>query len=903
MCPGERRMPDPDAVLFQQDVLAELDTLYPHQMRTAIDHASPAPPADPLTQGPLPASPLPSSNGNTRVPFPSFEEWKIKQQEKAGDHGEQQMRKPKRKPSPGSHLGRQTIDSVDGDFSDDRRPNNTYDEDEYIAPQPSKGKNDNRLARVPLKPLKERFNYAWTICAATVRDVNKEARGAQSILYESKDQYLLNRCSADKFVVIHLCDEILIDTIVLANYEFFSSTFKDFRVYVANTYPTTDWKLLGQWQAHNARDLQIFHVQNRIGWFEYMKIEFLTHYGNEYYCPLSLVRVHGMTEMEYWYAVESHEGAADGEIESEQAKGLWPADVREEIIQPQMVTNTSEWFPIAMPEDDPDQDRYIESDEDDNNGALENLDQPVPSRPQDVVLPNDPPLSDTIHQPPSPPPDAIDHAVDPDHATKGADTATPQATLVDAADPLDAETPSLLIASTSIARHDQVESALPSSAGDQVSQLGQVGDGWAGDTDPTPGTGLPLADATPSTIDIPSPDATGPEASASVFPQASSTDTPNLTEHAPAEPGDWPEQVGPPSIGSSHFLDNSTLMDAPNGMVHQQPPTNNTQQPSAKPDSAEDGRPVKPAEDQSRPNKPKESTQESIYKIIMKRLSALEQNATLSTQYLDAQNHMLNDMFTEIEKRHQEQLMVVLERLNETASSRIDSIKRRYELSYEDLKTQMDSNLQEMAAKISILTDQISFERRLAVTQWIIVIMLVVGMALSRGTLTTLSPVMLAQAMERKRRELASKKKDLDSAAAAVAAAEPRIKLDMDGKKAAALEALRLHLVHRANLSPSPKLKPSLTSSDTTASTSSRPTSTPILDPPQKANRQRRRSSPASHDPQLTSSTTSSHTTTTSAQPRRPYRRSISLQDATNTHDDVDPATKRPNLSLDTNDS
>jgi hypothetical protein len=76
-------------------------------------------------------------------------------------------------------------------------------------------------------------------------------------LFESKDQYLLNKCSADKFVIINLCEEILIDTIVLANFEFFSSTFKDFRVYVANTYPTKDWQLLGQWQAKNTRDLQV----------------------------------------------------------------------------------------------------------------------------------------------------------------------------------------------------------------------------------------------------------------------------------------------------------------------------------------------------------------------------------------------------------------------------------------------------------------------------------------------------------------------------------------------------------------------------------------------------------------------------------------------------------------------
>jgi hypothetical protein len=208
------------------------------------------------------------------VTIPSFEEWKkrIRQTEETDD-----TPRPKRKSTRGAaNQGRQTIDSVDGGFSDDvgsvfdsSDPNgpvstseNTYEEGEYIAPQKQqqrRSSNKKHFAQVPLKSLKERFNYAWTICAATVRDVNKEARGAQSILFESKDQYLLNKCSADKFVIINLCEEILIDTIVLANFEFFSSTFKDFRVYVANTYPTKDWQLLGQWQAKNTRDLQVRH--------------------------------------------------------------------------------------------------------------------------------------------------------------------------------------------------------------------------------------------------------------------------------------------------------------------------------------------------------------------------------------------------------------------------------------------------------------------------------------------------------------------------------------------------------------------------------------------------------------------------------------------------------------------
>lgn len=168
----------------------------------------------------------------------------------------------------------QMIDSLDGGIDDlgsmfeltgQHPPANVYHEDEYIEPSKTGGPMPSgtpepkrrQFADVPVKSLKERFNYASIDCAAMVRGANKEAKGAQSILYESKDQYMLNKCAADKYVIINLCEAVLIDTIVMANFEFFSSTFSDFRVYVADRYPTKEWKLLGQWQARNTRDLQV----------------------------------------------------------------------------------------------------------------------------------------------------------------------------------------------------------------------------------------------------------------------------------------------------------------------------------------------------------------------------------------------------------------------------------------------------------------------------------------------------------------------------------------------------------------------------------------------------------------------------------------------------------------------
>lgn len=509
---------------------------------------------------PIEDAPVSDTNNTTvsHKPLVSFEEWqkRILQNEKKHN---------KRKSSSSDEKPKQILDSVDGGFSDDfgsmlegfmgsnnKKTPNVYTEGEYISPTYA---SDNKKKDVPSKSLKERFNYASIDCAATVRKVNKQAKGAQSILYESKDQYLLNKCSADKFVIINLCEQIVVDTIVMANFEFFSSTFKDFKVYASSKYPTEDWKLLGQWQARNTRDLQVFRVPDS-GFVEYIKIEFLTHYGREYYCPLSLVRVHGMTMMEYYTTVESQD--QDPKVEH-----LWPAEVREQIIQPQFdVTNTSESFPIKI---------EVEEEEADVELPLE-----IPE-----------PVFDTLPPPPSEPVPETTESI-----------STPLAT------------PSLSLPPPSLENEtsSQQELALPASL-----------------EEPNNSNSTSLAKLNDTII----------QDDTEIATTASTTTIQIPTQH------------------------------------------------------------------------PKISTQESIYKTIMKRLHTLEHDVALSQRFLDDQNKILNDVFTDMEKKHQEQLIMLIGHLNETASQKIDNMQRRYEQWYEELKEQNENDMREMTAKMSILADQV----------------------------------------------------------------------------------------------------------------------------------------------------------------------------------------------------
>jgi hypothetical protein len=172
---------------------------------------------------------------------------------------------------------------------------------------------------------KERFNYASFDCAATVLKTNPECKGSSSVLIENKDSYMLNECRAqNKFLILELCDDILVDTVVLANYEFFSSIFHTFRVSVSDRYPAKpdQWKELGVYEARNTREVQAFAVANSLIWARYLRIEFLTHYGHEFFCPISLIRVHGTTMMEEYKHGESSDHAEIEELEASEANQL-----------------------------------------------------------------------------------------------------------------------------------------------------------------------------------------------------------------------------------------------------------------------------------------------------------------------------------------------------------------------------------------------------------------------------------------------------------------------------------------------------------------------------------------------------------------------------------------------------
>ncbi|KAJ6291693.1 hypothetical protein OIU76_023722 [Salix suchowensis] len=149
-----------------------------------------------------------------------------------------------------------------------------------------------------MEPGGKEYNYASASKGAKVLAYNKEAKGPSNILVGDKDKYLRNPCSAEeKFVVIELSEETLVDTIEIANFEHYSCNLKHFELLGSLVYPTDNWVKLGNFTAANAKHAQRFTLQVLVG-VRYLRLNLLSHYGSEFYCTLSVIEIYGVDAVE-----------------------------------------------------------------------------------------------------------------------------------------------------------------------------------------------------------------------------------------------------------------------------------------------------------------------------------------------------------------------------------------------------------------------------------------------------------------------------------------------------------------------------------------------------------------------------------------------------------------------------
>ena len=614
-------------------------------------------------------SPLDNAN------FLSFEEWKKQNLAKAGqsaenwgvragDGGHEPRRRPGGINNALDSLGEDIEIEIDfGGFVNPAtsmptgHPSKTTAENYHVVEtdghvggttleEPSGGRRRSKDAG---KTCMERSNYASFDCAATVLKTNPECKGPNAVLVENKDSYMLNLCLAkNKFFIVELCDDILIDTVVLANFEFFSSMFRTFRVSVSDRYPVKldKWKELGTFEARNSREIQAFLVENPLIWARYLRIEILTHFGNEYYCPISLVRVHGTTMMEEFNHDLKRSGTED---ESESETGEGEGETTEAVPD----------LKSAAPFDQ----ELVSSLEFEG-------DSPVQSSSHTAGALNKISTNSVVLGPEASVPSDSDR-----EATSGGFT------------PYDFSISRSL--ENSLLLSDGLDSVCKPD--DEPLNIGEVPlvpshDHQSSTTLGTMETSLaPISSKTPSmdnTVPTNPSSAHVPEPSAAVSSAESSTSS--------LQSGSEPVKLSNQTTTSTAKIHASAT----------QPPI------------------------------PNPTTQESFFKSVHKRLQLLESNSTLSLQYIEEQSRILRDAFSKVEKRQLAKTSAFLETLNTTVLTELREFRSQYDQIWQstvlELSSQREQSQHEvfaLTARLSLLADEIVFQKRMAILQFILILL------------------------------------------------------------------------------------------------------------------------------------------------------------------------------------
>ncbi|XP_078687456.1 SUN domain-containing ossification factor-like [Branchiostoma floridae x Branchiostoma belcheri] len=179
------------------------------------------------------------------------------------------------------------------------------EQEEREKQQNTNGQTGQPVSTQGQKTQKGRHNYGSVECGAKILSANREVQHSSSVLVENKDMYMLNPCSAKIWFIVELCEPIQLKQIDIANFELFSSVPESFKVSTSERYPAREWQLLGTFHMANERTIQSFPLDEKL-FIKYLKVEMLSHYGSEHYCPLSLFRVFGTSMEEEIEETEQH---------------------------------------------------------------------------------------------------------------------------------------------------------------------------------------------------------------------------------------------------------------------------------------------------------------------------------------------------------------------------------------------------------------------------------------------------------------------------------------------------------------------------------------------------------------------------------------------------------------------
>lgn len=145
-------------------------------------------------------------------------------------------------------------------------------------------------------------NYASSTCGSRIVFASPGSQKPSSVLDGGgKDSsYMLQSCSDGRnYLVIELCDSIIIDKIEITNTESFSGNFKSISIFASNTLielNSLEWSYVSKIKAvdiHQQQSFLIAHFQRPV-FYKFIKLLFIDYYPTDhYYCTISSIKVYG----------------------------------------------------------------------------------------------------------------------------------------------------------------------------------------------------------------------------------------------------------------------------------------------------------------------------------------------------------------------------------------------------------------------------------------------------------------------------------------------------------------------------------------------------------------------------------------------------------------------------------
>ncbi len=531
------------------------------------------------------------------------------------------------------------------------------------------------------KTCKERTNFASFDSGAQIMKANPEAQSASQILSENKDRYMLNTCGAkNKFLIVELSDSILVDTVALANFEFFSSTFRTFRLSVSAEYPVKleKWVELGVFEAKNAREIQAFRIEDPRIWARYLRIESLSHYGNEFYCPVSLLRVHGRTMIQDILSQEHPE-----EEEVAQKEPL-KEEVGETMI-PEAIADVVE------------EEEKVEAGLKEAKEALEQL---VKTAANITGTHNASFHTDRIYEVET----LLENAsqkllTSPWGKTKSMEDLFNESERLSRCYPWEQELENLTTQSRS-----NTTNPPDNRTADPITRTEEVV--------------LPDATISPTSTR----DASQPTIAHNVTQPALQTITPGAVVEvkldASVDSAEKPLSSSPISSQPSSF---PAAQSSSTSVIPAAHNTTSSIQASVNRASTSTSQHAQP------------TTQESFFKNVSKRLTLLESDSSLSLKYIEEQSRSLRSAFKSAEKRQLTKVTEFLDNLNNTVLPRLEGYREQYENIWqstvwelEEQKRVLSAETGALSERLRHLADELVFQKRMAIAQSILLLLCLV---------------------------------------------------------------------------------------------------------------------------------------------------------------------------------